>query len=66
MSVIFYQQPSPQLVYTVYAKGQTETQRHRFLAKNGGWVWLVTQATILCGQNGTNPKAVVCLHFVTR
>lgn len=49
----------------VYSKGQTVTERSRFLAKGGGWIWVVTQATCI-NNNAGKPTSVVCIHFVTR
>ncbi|ODN05678.1 Hypoxia-inducible factor 1-alpha [Orchesella cincta] len=48
----------------LYTKGQTVTERSRFLAKDGGWIWIVTQATAI-NNNAGKPTSVVCIHFVT-
>ncbi|CAG7785317.1 unnamed protein product, partial [Allacma fusca] len=50
---------------SLYAKGQSITERYRFLAKHGGWVWVVTQATLMQSSNGSKPNSIVCLNFVT-
>ncbi|CAL8081167.1 unnamed protein product [Orchesella dallaii] len=49
---------------SLYTKGQTVTERSRFLAKDGGWIWVVTQATAI-NNNAGKPTSVVCIHFVT-
>jgi hypothetical protein len=49
---------------TVISKGQTETNRYRFLARNGGYVWIVTQATVVFDKQ--KPQSVVCVNYVIR
>lgn len=49
----------------LYAKGQIQTQRYRFLAKHGGWAWVISQATVLKSENCSKPTGIICLHFVT-
>nr|CAD7572004.1 unnamed protein product [Timema californicum] len=49
----------------LFSKGQCETDSYRFLAKNGGYVWVLTQATLLYGNRGQKPNSVVCVNFVT-
>lgn len=44
------------------SKGQTETNRYRFLARNGGYVWIVTQATVVFEKQ--KPQSVVCVNYV--
>nr|CAD7260932.1 unnamed protein product [Timema shepardi] len=51
--------------HLVFSKGQCETDSYRFLAKNGGYVWVLTQATLLYGNRGQKPNSVVCVNFVT-
>jgi len=50
----------------VFSKGQCETSRFRFLAKHGGYVWVVTQATLLYAGKAHRPQSVVCVNFVIR
>nr|CAD7396061.1 unnamed protein product [Timema cristinae] len=50
---------------SMFSKGQCETDSYRFLAKNGGYVWVLTQATLLYGNRGQKPNSVVCVNFVT-
>nr|XP_045625678.1 hypoxia-inducible factor 1-alpha-like isoform X2 [Procambarus clarkii] len=49
---------------TLRSKGQVETGRYRFLARAGGYVWLVTQATLIHGPKDNKPQYVVCLNYV--
>ncbi|XP_055943399.1 hypoxia-inducible factor 1-alpha-like isoform X1 [Argiope bruennichi] len=49
---------------TLFAKGQVETTYYRFLAKNGGHAWLLTQATLIYENGCTKPECVVCLNYV--
>ncbi|XP_053659627.1 protein similar [Anopheles marshallii] len=46
----------------VISKGQSETCRYRFLAKNGGYAWVVTQATVIYDKQ--KPHSVVCVNYV--
>ncbi|XP_063231140.1 hypoxia-inducible factor 1-alpha isoform X2 [Bacillus rossius redtenbacheri] len=48
----------------LFSKGQCETGCYRFLAKNGGYVWVLTQATLIYGSKGHKPNSVVCVNFV--
>ncbi|GIY96243.1 uncharacterized protein CEXT_524411 [Caerostris extrusa] len=48
----------------VFSKGQVETKYYRFLAKNGGHAWLLTQATVIYENGCTKPECVVCLNYV--
>lgn len=51
----------------MFSKGQCETGIYRFLAKNGGYVWVLTQATLIYGHKpGQKPHSVVCVNFVVR
>ncbi|KAJ9599244.1 hypothetical protein L9F63_010246 [Diploptera punctata] len=50
---------------SLFSKGQCETGIYRFLAKNGGYVWVMTQATLIYGNKaGQKPISVVCVNFV--
>ncbi|KAI7800836.1 hypoxia inducible factor 1 subunit alpha, like isoform X2 [Triplophysa rosa] len=49
---------------TLFSKGQVCTSHYRFLAKNGGFVWTETQATVLYNSRTSQPEAVVCLNFI--
>ncbi|XP_063707106.1 rho GTPase-activating protein 7-like isoform X2 [Culicoides brevitarsis] len=45
-------------------KGQIETRRYRYLARYGGYVWVVTQATVLYEKQ--KPSSVVCINYAIR
>uniref|UniRef100_A0A131YIW7 Hypoxia-inducible factor 1 alpha n=1 Tax=Rhipicephalus appendiculatus TaxID=34631 RepID=A0A131YIW7_RHIAP len=50
---------------TLFAKGQCETGQYRFLAKNGGCVWVLTQATLIYENSScSKPQCVVCVNYV--
>ncbi|XP_051535908.1 hypoxia-inducible factor 1-alpha isoform X3 [Myxocyprinus asiaticus] len=51
-------------LHILFSKGQVCTSHYRFLAKNGGFVWTETQATILYNSKTSQPEAVVCLNFI--
>ncbi|KAI5626719.1 hypoxia-inducible factor 3-alpha isoform X2 [Silurus asotus] len=51
-------------LHILLSKGQVCTSRYRFLAKNGGFVWTETQATVLYNNKTSQPEAVVCLNFI--
>ena len=42
------------------------TDRYRFLAKHGGYVWVTTQATIIYNNRTHRPESIVCVHYVLR
>ncbi|KAF5274064.1 hypothetical protein FQR65_LT04462 [Abscondita terminalis] len=47
----------------LFSKGQCETNRYRFLAKKGGYVWVLTQATLIYDKIH-KPQSVVCVNYV--
>ncbi|XP_072548088.1 hypoxia inducible factor 1 subunit alpha, like isoform X2 [Salminus brasiliensis] len=51
-------------LHILFSKGQVCTSQYRFLAKNGGFVWIETQATIIYSSKTSQPEAVVCLNFI--
>ena len=50
----------------VLTKGQSVTDRYRFLAKNGGYLWMVTQATVINNSRTDKPEGIVCVNYVIR
>ncbi|XP_074661327.1 hypoxia-inducible factor 1-alpha-like isoform X2 [Tubulanus polymorphus] len=48
----------------LFSKGQAATSHYRFLAKGGGYAWMVTQATVICNPQTQKPQCVVCLNYV--
>ncbi|XP_072464165.1 hypoxia-inducible factor 3-alpha isoform X1 [Notamacropus eugenii] len=51
-------------IHTLLSKGQAVTGQYRFLARNGGYLWTQTQATVISGGRGPQPESIVCVHFV--
>lgn len=47
-------------------KGQTMTGQYRFLARNGGMAWVITQATVIYNNRNQKAQWVVCVHYVLR
>ncbi|XP_059840991.1 hypoxia-inducible factor 1-alpha-like isoform X2 [Hypanus sabinus] len=45
-------------------KGQVSSGQYRFLAKNGGYVWLETQATVIYSGDNFKPESIVCINYV--
>lgn len=50
----------------MFQKGQVETNKYRFLCNGGGYVWVVTQATVLNDQKGIKPESIMCINYVVR
>jgi hypoxia-inducible factor 1 alpha len=48
----------------LFSKGQTVTSKYRFLAKKGGFVWVVSQGTIIYNNRTEKAQCVVCVNFV--
>jgi len=46
----------------VINKGQTETPQYRFLGRNGGYCWVISQATLVYDKQ--KPQSVVCVNYV--
>ncbi|XP_028921204.1 LOW QUALITY PROTEIN: hypoxia-inducible factor 3-alpha [Ornithorhynchus anatinus] len=51
-------------IHTLLSKGQAVTGQYRFLARNGGYLWTQTQATVISGGRGGQAESIVCVHFV--
>lgn len=49
----------------VLEKGQCETKYYRFLTKFGGYLWVLTQATVI-KDNLSNPQYIICINHVLR
>uniref|UniRef100_A0A8C6TWK0 Hypoxia-inducible factor 1-alpha n=1 Tax=Neogobius melanostomus TaxID=47308 RepID=A0A8C6TWK0_9GOBI len=50
--------------HNLFAKGQVCTGQYRMLAKQGGFVWVETQATVIYNNKNSQPQCVVCVNFV--
>uniref|UniRef100_A0ACB8FT03 Uncharacterized protein n=1 Tax=Sphaerodactylus townsendi TaxID=933632 RepID=A0ACB8FT03_9SAUR len=46
------------------SKGQAVTGQYRFLARNGGYLWTQTQATVISSSKNSQPESIVCVHFI--
>ncbi|XP_054154394.1 hypoxia-inducible factor 1-alpha-like [Oppia nitens] len=49
---------------TLFAKGQSLSNYYRFLAKSGGYLWLLTQATVTTDSHSSQPQSVICINHV--
>ncbi|OWF50362.1 hypoxia-inducible factor 1-alpha-like isoform X2 [Mizuhopecten yessoensis] len=49
----------------LFAKGQMMTGQYRFLVKQGGFVWVITQATVIYNSRTQKPQCIVCVHYLT-
>ncbi|XP_069114811.1 hypoxia-inducible factor 1-alpha-like [Argopecten irradians] len=49
----------------LFAKGQMMTGHYRFLVKQGGYVWAITQATVIYHSRTQKPQCIVCVHYIT-
>ncbi|ELU00285.1 hypothetical protein CAPTEDRAFT_165634, partial [Capitella teleta] len=45
-------------------KGQVTTKYYRFLAKDGGWVWVQSYATIVHNSRSSRPHCIVSVNYV--
>ncbi|XP_028597969.2 hypoxia-inducible factor 3-alpha isoform X1 [Podarcis muralis] len=51
-------------INTLLSKGQAVTGQYRFLARNGGYLWTQTQATVISSSKNSQPESIVCVHFI--
>ena len=42
------------------------TKYYRFLAKDGGWVWVQSYATIVHNSRSSRPHCIVSVNYVLR
>ncbi|PVD29339.1 hypothetical protein C0Q70_11937, partial [Pomacea canaliculata] len=50
--------------HTLLLKGQVTTKYYRFLAKDGGWVWMQSYATIVHNSRSSRPHCIVSVNYV--
>lgn len=50
----------------VCTKGQAVSSQYRMLAKNGGYVWVETQGTVIYNSRNSQPQCIVCINYVLR
>lgn len=53
-----------ELMKKLFRLGQVTTNQYRMLAKFGGFVWVISQATIINNPRNQQPSYVVCVHHV--
>ncbi|KAM6922625.1 endothelial PAS domain-containing protein 1b isoform 2-T2 [Lycodopsis pacificus] len=46
------------------SKGQAVSGQYRMLAKNGGYVWVETQGTVIYNSRNSQPQCIVCMNYV--
>jgi len=54
------------VIVAVFSRGQTVTNKYRFLARRGGYAWVETQCTIIYNSRTEKPQCVVCVNFMIR
>lgn len=54
------------LTSLVCTKGQAVSGQYRMLAKNGGYVWVETQGTVIYNSRNSQPQCIVCVNYVLR
>ncbi|XP_013414164.1 single-minded homolog 2 isoform X2 [Lingula anatina] len=50
--------------HTLLLKGQVTTKYYRFLAKDGGWIWMQSYATIVHNSRSSRPHCIVSVNYV--
>ncbi|KAM4736336.1 single-minded homolog 1-A [Anableps anableps] len=50
--------------HLLLVKGQVTTRYYRFLAKQGGWVWVQSYATIVHNSRSSRPHCIVSVNYV--
>ncbi|XP_075699835.1 hypoxia-inducible factor 1-alpha isoform X2 [Rhinoderma darwinii] len=50
--------------HDMFTKGQVTTGQYRMLAKEGGFVWVETQATVIYNTKNSQPQCIVCVNYV--
>ncbi|GAB6022469.1 putative secreted beta-glucosidase sim1 [Chamberlinius hualienensis] len=56
--------PMRQAHHTLLFKGQVTTKYYRFMAKDGGWVWMQSYATIVHNSRSSRPHCIVSVNYV--
>ncbi|KAK2824645.1 hypothetical protein Q5P01_021820 [Channa striata] len=50
--------------HNLCSKGQAVSGHYRMLAKNGGYVWVETQGTVIYNSRNSQPQCIVCINYV--
>ncbi|KAK1905805.1 Endothelial PAS domain containing protein 1, partial [Dissostichus eleginoides] len=60
----FYHALDSDGVTKMCSKGQAVSGQYRMLAKNGGYVWVETQGTVIYNSRNSQPQCIVCINYV--
>ncbi|XP_037536549.1 endothelial PAS domain-containing protein 1b [Nematolebias whitei] len=50
--------------HNLCTKGQAVSGQYRMLAKNGGYVWVESQGTVIYNSRNSQPQCIVCVNYV--
>uniref|UniRef100_A0A3B4XMW7 Endothelial PAS domain protein 1b n=1 Tax=Seriola lalandi dorsalis TaxID=1841481 RepID=A0A3B4XMW7_SERLL len=50
--------------HNLCTKGQAVSGQYRMLAKNGGYIWVETQGTVIYNSRNSQPQCIVCINYV--
>ncbi|XP_054456254.1 endothelial PAS domain-containing protein 1-like isoform X2 [Anoplopoma fimbria] len=50
--------------HNLCSKGQASSGQYRMLAKDGGYVWVETQGTVIYNSRNSQPQCIVCINYV--
>ncbi|KAM9365494.1 LOW QUALITY PROTEIN: endothelial PAS domain-containing protein 1-like [Pholidichthys leucotaenia] len=50
--------------HNLCTKGQAVSGQYRMLAKNGGYVWVETQGTVIYNSRNSQPQCIICINYV--
>uniref|UniRef100_A0A3Q3EE18 Endothelial PAS domain protein 1b n=1 Tax=Labrus bergylta TaxID=56723 RepID=A0A3Q3EE18_9LABR len=50
--------------HNLCTKGQAVSGQYRMLAKDGGYVWVETQGTVIYNSRNSQPQCIVCVNYV--
>jgi hypothetical protein len=50
----------------VFVKGQSKTGLYRFMAKNGGYVWVDTEIAMIGDVHSERSRSILCINHVVR
>ncbi|KAM4730221.1 endothelial PAS domain-containing protein 1b [Anableps anableps] len=50
--------------HNLCSKGQAVSGQYRMLAKNGGYIWVETQGTVIYNSRNSQPQCIVCINYV--
>ncbi|XP_018607082.2 hypoxia inducible factor 1 subunit alpha, like 2 isoform X1 [Scleropages formosus] len=49
---------------SLFSKGKVSTGKYRLLVKNGGFVWVETNATVVYSSRSGQPQSVICINYI--